>query len=584
MKVLSHLLAPRRIRKSLMSVAQEAKQHILQLIKTAVGKEFSPSMDDLMRPPQEDMGDVAFPCFDLARAHKQSPQEIAIELSAKMEVGGWIKQVKAQGPYVNFYYSPLFAQAVLQEISEKREKYGTSSVGAQKSMMVEYAQPNTHKAIHVGHLRNFLVGQALVQVLRAHDYHIIPVSYINDLGSHVAKVLWGIKKWHQKEEIAKEDRVAFLARVYAEVSQKTKEDEGAKQEIAKIFQELEALKGSSVALWKKTRKWSIDYFKTLFKELGLPIDAWYFESDLVSETKTIVEDLIKKGIAIHSEGAWLVDLQEEKLGVNLLVRSDSTLLYNAKDLALAFRKEEEYHPMRSLYVIDARQSLAMQQLFATLKRMGFEKDLAHVSYEFVTTKEGTMASRTGNVILYEELRDRLITMAKEETRKRHPDWEEKKLEKTARAIAFSAMRFSMLRQDLEKKIIFDFNEALAFEGCTGPYLLYTYARIQSLQRKAKKKKASLTAEHLTHSLEHALWMSLAQYPEVIFTAAQEYQVSLIAHYLFDLCQKFSAFYNELPILQAPDGTQQERLALVQATGQVLHNGLTLLGIETIPQM
>jgi len=567
-----------------MSVAQEAKQQILQIIKTAVGKEYTPNMDDLMRPPKEELGDMAFPCFDLSRALKQPPQEIAIELATKIEVGGWIKEVKAQGPYVNFFYSSLFAQAVLQEIQEKQEKYGTLGAGAQKSIMVEYAQPNTHKAIHVGHLRNFLVGQALVQVLRAYGYHIIPVSYINDLGSHVAKAVWGIAKWHKEEEIAKEDRVAFLARVYAEVSQKIEGDEAAKQEIAKVFQELESLKGPFVSLWKKTRKWSIDYFKAVFKELGLPIDAWYFESDLVVDTKAIVEDLIKKGIAIHSDGAWLVDLEKEKLGVNLLVRTDGTLLYNAKDLALAFRKEEEYHPTRSLYVIDARQSLAMQQLFATLKRMGFEKELAHVSYEFVTTKEGAMASRTGNVILYEELRDRLIAMAKEETKKRHPDWEEKKLGKTAHAIAFSAMRFSMLRQDLDKKIVFDFEEALAFEGYTGPYLLYTYARIRSLQRKAKKKEASLVASHLTHPLEHALWTSLAKYPEVIFEASQSYQISLIAHYLFDLCQKFSSFYNDLPILQAPDQVGAQRLALVEATRQVLENGLALLGIETIPQM
>jgi arginyl-tRNA synthetase len=567
-----------------MSVAQEAKQKILQLIKTAAGKSYTPQVDDLMRPPQEEMGDAAFPCFALAKALKRSPQEVAIELAAKMEVGGWVKEIKAQGPYINFFYAPSFARAVLHEIEEQKSAYGTSVVGAQKSVMVEYAQPNTHKAIHVGHIRNFLVGQALVQLLRAQGFHVIPASYINDLGSHVAKVVWGIKKWHQEEEIAKEDRVAFLARVYAEVSQKTESDDAAKQEIAQVFQDLESLKGSFVALWRKTRKWSLDYFKTVFKELGLPVDVWYFESDLVAETKNIIEGLIQKGIAIHSDGAWLVDLHEEHLGVNLLVRSDGTLLYNAKDLALAMRKEEEYHPLQSLYVVDARQSLAQQQLFATLKRMGFSKDLAHVSYEFVTTKEGAMASRKGNVVLYEELRDHLITSACEETRKRHADWDEKKVLRTARTIAFAAMRFSMLRQDLDKKIVFDEKEALAFEGCTGPYLLYTYARIQSLLKKAKGKGKTDEAAPLTHALERALWTRLALFPEVVFEASKQYQPSLIAHYLFDLCQAFSAFYNDVPILQAQGEGRAARLALSQAVGQVLENGFALLGIEPVSQM
>ncbi|MBI4714145.1 arginine--tRNA ligase [Candidatus Uhrbacteria bacterium] len=563
---------------------QKAKQQILQELKKAVGGGFSPSIDDFALPPDPSLGDVAFPCFTLAKNLKRNPNEIATEIAAKIGPKEFIADVRAIGPYVNFVFSSEFGTSILSDISEREETYGRSNVGENKRVMIEYANLNTHKDVHIGHLRNLFLGQMLISVLEANGYDVIPVAYINDLGAHVAKSVWAISKFHKDEEVSKENQIDFLREVYVEATKAVEENPAYKEEVAAVFRNLEEQRGDEVKIWKKTWQWSVDFLEEVYTELNIKLEKWYFESDLIGKTRKIIDDLIKKGIVIQSEGAWIVDLEEEKLGVNLLVKSDGTLLYNAKDLGLALKKEEDYHPTRSIYVVDARQSHAIQQLFATLARMKFERELYHLAYEFVTLSDGVMASRTGNVIRYETFRDRLITQAQKATKERHSDWDEKQIESTSRLIAFAAMRFGMLKQDVEKKIIFDFNEALSFEGFSGPYLLYSFARIQNLFNKAGKVKPILDAQSLNHPLEHQLITQLARYPEVLFEISQTYQLNQLARYLFDLCQVFSHYYNEVPILKSEKSVQTSRLGLIQSVEQVLKNGLWLMGIEPIDEM
>lgn len=569
-----------------MYTMQTAKQHVLTELKKAVGKEFTPSIEDLAVPPDAALGDLAFKCFALAKGMGRNPAEVASELAAKMAPKGLFKTIAAHGPYVNFFFDDAaFAGALLPEILDAGPAYGLSTVGAGKTVMVEYANPNTHKEIHVGHLRNFFVGHMTVNVLRANGYTVIPVSYINDLGAHVAAVIWAVRG--QASLPTKDmDANRWLGEMYVEAVRAMDGDPNVKQQVSDIHRLLETQKKSpELALWKKTRAWSLKYLRGVFKELGLPIEASYLESELIRETKKIVADLKKKGIAVESQGAVIVDLSEEKLGVNLLVKSDGNLLYNAKDLALALRKEHEFHPQRSLYVIDVRQALAMNQLFATLKRMGFEKELAHISYEFVTLKEGAMAARKGNVIRYEAFRDAMFELARTETRARHAEWKEKHVDQTAATLVRAAMRFSMLKQDVDKKITFDMNEALSFDGATGPYLLYCYARIQSILKKAKGIKPLPAGKHLKTAPEHRLLILLASYPETVFQVAVTLHLSAIAQSAFDLCRAFSEFYEAVPVLQA-EGTEivAERLALVQAVACVLENAFGLLGIEPMKEM
>ncbi len=563
---------------------QKAKQQVLQELKIAVGSGFSPSTDELTIPPDPSMGDVAFGCFALAKNLKKNPSELATEIAAKIGSKGFVGQVRAYGPYVNFSLSTDFATEVLSDIHEQEDAYGRSDVGKEKRMMVEFANLNTHKDVHIGHLRNLFLGQMLVNVLKSNGYEVLPVAYINDLGAHVAKSVWAIARFHKDEVVPKEKRIEFLRDVYVEATQAIEENPAYKEEVAEVFRHLEDQKGSEVKLWKETWQWSVDFLERVYKELGLTIEKWYFESDLISKTKKIIDELIKKGIVVQSEGAWIVDLSEEKLGVNLLVKSDGTLLYNAKDLALAIKKEEDAHPTKSFYVVDARQSHALKQLFATLTRMKFQHELFHLSYDFVTLADGVMASRKGNVIAYETFRDQLIAQARGATALRHADWNEKKLAHTSRTIAFAAMRFGMLKQDSEKKIVFDFDEALSFDGFSGPYLLYTYARIQSVLQKAGKEKPVFDAQKLTDPKEHPLIVMLSKYPEIIFEMSQTYHLSQLPHYLFDLCRMFSEYYNDVSILQAQIDKRNARLGLISTVAQVLENGLQMMGISLIDEM
>lgn len=566
-----------------MYTIQQAKQQVLKDLKSALGGVHAPSVDELEYPKDIKMGDLAYPCFDLAKALKKKPDEIATELAVKIGPKDLIKKVEAKGPYVNFFFDPdALGEHLLKEIVVAKDKFGYSTSGKGKRIMVEYAQPNTHKTIHVGHLRNFVVGHALINILRAAGYDVIATSYINDLGAHVAKCLWAIDKKHKDDD--SEDKDALLAKAYVEADKAAEKTKKAQAEMSEIYQELEKGSRKWAGLWKKTRKWSLDSFGQIFKELGVPIDVTYYESDLTKRTHQIVKDLLKQNIAKESEGAIIVDLEDQNLGVNLLVRSDGTLLYNAKDLALAERKEQDYESARSIYVIDARQSLAMQQLFATLKLMGLKRNLEHLSYEFVTLKGGAMASRKGNVVKYDDFRDQMFDLALTETTKRHQDWTDKQLDQAARKITFAAMKFPMLKQDLDKMITFDVEEALSFDGFSGPYILFSIARAKSILKKAEVKP-KVTGKYYSEPVEHELLVKLAMFPEVLLNIASSLHVSTLPQYLFDLAQTFSEFYEAVPVLKAePDVAVSAKLALVDATRQVLENGLALLGIESLDEM
>ncbi len=568
-----------------MPARQQARQEIVKALKAAVGKGYAPHADALETPRHAAMGDVAFPCFDLAKGLKRNPAEVAAELAPKIRPGGMIAKIEAKGPYINFTFDTgVFAQVVLEEAVQ--ETYGHGDAMQGKKIMVEYYQPNTHKEVHVGHLRAALVGQEAVNVFRANGAQVIPATYINDLGLHVAKCLWAIQKFHPGEEPAKEERNAFLGKVYTEASVWLAERPDDVKEVHAIHQSLEEGHRGWISLWKKTRKWSLDVIASIGKELGLTIEYTYYESDLMRRAKGIVDDLLKRNIARVSEGATIVDLSDENLSVNLLKRTDGTLLYNAKDLALALTKEDDHHPDLSLIVVDVRQSLAIQQLIATLKRMGFPKHVEHLSFGLVTLPDGAMSSRKGNVLKYEDVRDELLKVSEEETQKRHPDWSSKKVNDVAHHLAFAALKFTMLKSDPDKPVLFNVMEALSFDGYTGPYCLYTLARIESIFRKGKKVRLGIiqTAK-LAHPAEVALVATISQFPDVVHAAGQSYKLASVAEYAFELSKAFASFYHDVPVLQAASPELVAvRLQVCRATLQTLKNALALLGIEPLNEM
>lgn len=562
-----------------------AKKEAFTALRKAIGKKFTLSADMIGAAPKPELGDFSFPCFALAKGMSRNPAEIATELAAKIGPSSMIRKIVAVGPYVNFFVDPVtYGNHVLADVLKGKSRYGRSTTGKGKRILIEFANPNTHKEMHVGHIRNFTMGQAVANLFVANGYETIPVSYINDLGSNVAKCLWGLKYLHPNEDPKSDEALNFLGRVYTEATRVIEEDPEKKVELSEIQRQLESGEGEWVALWKKTHKWSIDNFKKIFAEFGLKLDRIYLEHEYIDETREIVNKLLTDGIAKMSQGAMIVDLEDEKLGVNLLRKTDGALLYNAKDITLALHKEHDYHPDRSIYVIDIRQSLAIKQLAATMKRMGSHEEIIHLGYELVTLPEGTMSSRKGTIIRYSDLRDAMLLALIDSTKLRHPEWKEKKIKDNALTLALAAIKFMMLRQDPGKVIVFDMEEAMSTDGFSGPYLLYVIARIQTLMGKAATVP-KIDAGLLTNPLEASIIRLLAAYPEILMNAGVDMKPSSLAQYAFELGQEFSHYYAEVRILDgADDKTIAARLALVAAVEQTLRNVMDILNIDVVRAM
>jgi len=424
----------------------------------------------------------------------------------------------------------------------------------------------------------------LVNLWRYAGHQVIATNYVGDIGSHVAKCLWALEKFHQDEQYP-ENKGKYLGKIYTEAVNEIDANPEFKKEADEVLQKLEHGDKKWLALWKETRQWSLDEFDRIYKILDIKFDKVYSISKMEKPGKKIVEELLQKGIAEKSEGATVINLEKYNLKYFLLLKSDGSSLYATSDLALAQAKFKKYNLDESIVLVDTRQSFYFEQLFQTLKVMGFDKPMVHVPYEFVTLKEGAMSSRAGNVVLFDDFFVQVKSQAMQETKKRHDDWSEKKTEETAEKIALSAIKFQMLKTGNNNVIVFDIDEALSFDGTSGPYLQYTVSRINSILNKEKPGVfKEINYNKLNTDLEKEMISKLASFPESVAIATSDFQPSHLTQYLFELAKLFSSFYQSIPILSSEAEVKNARLALIVAVRQVLTNGLTLLGIETLDQM
>ncbi len=561
---------------------------------------------EIVIPPTSEVGDVAFGCFKLAKTLGKSPAELAIQLAEKLTgTDVTIASAVAAGPYVNFrLHLPSLMQRVVAEAATQGEAFGQNDSRKSETILFEYANPNTHKEIHVGHLRNFILGASLVRILRRSGANVIPVSYINDIGTHVAKCLWQlvtsqgvlIEGFGMAQVDAVIDAVPlekhsarYLGQVYADATKALEEKSEEKQaQVSAVHAALEGHDPAWEALWRETKRWCMDEMAQIFDELGVRIERQYFDSECVDRAHAILNQLEAKGIAQMSQGALVIDMEAEKLGFMLLRKSDGSLLYAAKDLALAELKLHEYPALQqSLVLVDVRQSLNFRQLAEALKRMGVHQSFGYLGYELVTLPEGAMSSRKGNIITFHSFRDTVIEQAKSTTVARHVDWNEGKVEYTAWCLAQAGMKYGMLKQDPEKPITFDIKAALAFDGDTGPYIQYAVTRLGSILKKANVTdtlQSDLDFSGLSENAERALLVRIAQFTEMCRRAAREMKPSIVSQWCFALAQDVNAFYRDVPVMDAAFGIKQARLQLVMLARRTLIQGLDLLGIAVPEEM
>ncbi|MFA5187767.1 MAG: arginine--tRNA ligase [Patescibacteria group bacterium] len=569
-----------------MTINDKIKQEIVNLLKK---QKVMIKIEDLEMPPSAEMGDWALPCFNLAKEFKRAPQEVAKDFAQNLKPSGLIINFKSIGPYLNFVIdASKVAEIVLKEISNSKRKYGQSKIGKKEKVMIEYSQPNTHKEFHVGHLRNVCIGSALVNIYKNCNYKVISANYPADSGAHVAKTLWYMQEYLNQSDIPSDpaDRGEFLGQTYARSVAELKDHPEFKPQVQDVMLKLEAGDKQLTKLWQETRQWSLDQFNKIYKELGVDFDVWFYESVEEKEGKKMLPQLLKHSFIKKSEGAIIADLIEYNLGILVLIRQDGTALYGIKDLALAMKKFKKYRINKSLYLVDIRQSQYFQQIFKILELLGFKKEMVYVPYEFVQLKSGIISSRTGNIVTYEEVKEAALNKVLAETKVRHPDWSEKKVNEVSLKIVLAALKFGMLKSGNDKVITFDINESLDLNGFTGPYLQYTLARLNSIFRKLGKVKTKIRIDYknLAAPIETQLIKDLAAYPDKILESLKINDPSIIAQYSFKLSQDFNAFYHELPVLKAKLDVQAARLELLKSILQVLKNGLEILGLETLIEM
>ncbi|MAH47994.1 hypothetical protein CMI37_19385 [Candidatus Pacearchaeota archaeon] len=603
------------------------KKIVVELILKEVGLSRGEVEELVEVPPQDDLGDYAFPCFALAKKEKKNVMLIAEELAEKIRRDGLPKEISNvdfKGGYVNFFIDKkILAARVLAGVGV----VGGAGRRAGGKVMIEFSQANTHKAFHIGHIRGTSIGESLARIFEAVGNKVVRANYQGDTGMHVAKWIWCYNKYHKNEKLKKDE--SWVAGIYVDAVKRLAKNEKLQQEVNEVNKKLDARQDKELnELWKKTRKLSLDSLEIIYKDLNTKFDKYYFESDMEKGGKQIVKELVKKKVAKVSDGAVIMDLSRfalknpdsqftlalgrnvskskspthlplanpnklvksksldyvkgnKGLGVWVLLRSDGTVLYSAKDLALAEKKFKDFKLDRSLYVVANEQDLHMKQLVKTLKLDGVKNagKIGHVSYGMVRLPTGKMSSRTGDNILYSDFKKEIVSYAESEIAKRFK-LSKKELEKRGLAVAVAAIKYSMLKQSSNKNIIFDKTQALKFEGDTGPYLLYSYARASSIVRKVKGGKVMKIVDLKDEEIR--LLKKLDGFGSVVESAYDNLAPSLIANYCYELAKDFNEFYHCCPVL----GSEEEgfRLQLVEAFRVVMKKGLGLLGVGVLGEM
>jgi len=578
-----------------MNTLEKIKSNIAKEINKALGKNLVQA-SDLIYPPNAKLGNLSLPCFEIVKKLKKNPKEIAKELEKELNLelsSGYpeLSSAKAIGPYLNFTINKEYlTKEVLSEIDKQKNKYGQNKNLKEKIVMVEYAHPNPFKAFHIGHLRGTILGETICKLLEAQGAKISRVNYQGDVGMHIAKCLWAFQKIDPKnypKESA--DKVALIGKCYSQGAAAFEKDEKAKKEIAEINKLIYSQKDKEInKLWKLGKKWSLENFQEIFKRLGARFEYEYMESEVMDAGVKYTKKALTKKILEKSQGAIIFNGKKYGLDTRVFLNSEGLPTYEGKELGLAYREAGDFGRI-DLFIhnVAVEQISFFKVIFKVLELLDpekFKNKKYHNAYEFVGLKKGKMSSRKGEVVLgsdiLDEARQRIAKIIKEKGFTEN-------VKNLDEKIGVGAIKYSFLKISPFKYLAFDMEESINFSGDSGPYLQYTYARIQSILRKSGIKDTKCPIGHLVSLVsekEHNLIMRLAKYPETVEKAGQNYDPSEVAKYLFDLAKEFNDYYHHVPILKAEEKIREARLTLINSVAQILKNGLELLGIETVEKM
>jgi len=554
------------------------KELIVDLLSKHVSLEAQEIAKLLEIPKDSSKGDYAFPCFALSKEMKKSPNHIALDLASKIRSPGFEK-IEASGPYLNFFINrSSLAQEVLAKIIKEKNNYGSSKIFKSKTLVIEMSSPNVAKPFGIGHLRSTIIGNSLAEISSFLGFKVIKINYLGDWGTPFGKIISGYMDFGSTQEF-KKNPIKHLYEIYVKTSQNLEYEQKARD----CFKKMESQDKKIMALWKKFRSASLEEFNKIYSLLGIKFDVLSAESEY-RELDSTVNLLEKKGLLKESEGALIVDLEKFNLGVCLIKKSDGTTLYSTRDIAAALDRHKKYKFQGMLYEVGSEQKLYFRQLFKVLELLGngWAKDLKHVEHGLYLDKDGKkFATRKGKTFFMESIFQETKDLAKIEIKKRESQISEKALEERAGKIALAAIFYGDLKNYRSNDMVFDIERFLSFEGDTGPYLLYTYARAKSILKKSQEIKDKFKIENISEK-EKALILHLDSFPKIVREAYSGLNPSIIAHYAYHLSQAFNEFYHSEKVIGSKD--EPFKLALVSSVAQVLKNSLSLLGIQVIEKM
>lgn len=534
-------------------------------------------------PPNQDMGDYAFPCFKLAKTLRKAPPVIATELKEKIDEDNNIEKIDIVGGYLNFYINKIeLTKTVLQEIDSKKESYGSNESGKNKNIVIDYSSPNIAKPFHIGHLRNTVIGAALYKIYKYLGYNTTSVNHLGDYGTQFGKMIEGYKRWGAEYDL-ESNPIDECMNIYVRINNLCKEDEEVLELCRENFKKIEEGDPYCVEIWNKFKSLSLKEFQKIYDLLGVTFDSFNGEAFYSDKMDEVVEILEKNNCLKESEGAKIVDLEDKGLGVCMIKKSNGSTSYATRDLAAVLYRSRTYDFDKCLYVVAYEQNLHFKQIFEVAKNLEIPEKclngLEHVAYGMVRLTTGKMSTREGTVIKVDELLQEAIDRVQKVIEEKNPDMENRSEE--AKKIGIGAVIFNNLCSTIIKDQVFDWNTVLNFNGETGPYIQYIYVRTKSVLEKAGyvPNINEVNFELLQDKESLKVIQTLYNFENILMSVVDKNEPSLLARYLIELAQSYSNFYNENKIIDDNKDIQNARVYLSYAVGNVLKTGAGLLGIQ-----
>ena len=563
----------------------DIKQNIAKTIAANVGADAAELCEWLETPPNPDMGDVAFPCFKLAKTMRKAPNMIAASLAPALgEING-ISRIEPMGGYINFFADKTsFARTTLERVLDEGARYGGSDVGSGKTVCLDYSSINIAKPFHIGHLSTTAIGNALRRIYDHLGYKTVSINHLGDWGTQLGKMILAYKLWGDKETVEK-GGVRAMMQLYVRFHDEAEKDDSLNDSARAWFKRIEQHDPEAVEIFEWFKAITLKEVGKTYDLLGIKFDSYAGESFYEDKMQPVIDELREKHLLKVDNGASIVDLSEYSMPPCLILRSDGATLYATRDLAAAIYRKNTYDFDKLLYVVAYQQSLHFKQIFKVLELMGKDwvKDCVHVSFGMVSLTDGTLSTRHGRVVFLEDVLNAAIEKTLDVIKEKSPDLEDK--ETVARQIGVGAVVWGVVYNGRIKDIVFSWDKALNFDGETGPYAQYTHARCCSVLRKSGGyDRAKIDYSALSDEASSALVKAIAEFPAAVSEAAEKYEPYIISRSVINVCSCFNKFYYDNRIMDENEGVRNARLALTDAARNVIKTGLYLVGLEAPEKM